>query len=194
MVLAILMLSISANELYNFNYVGEIHDRDPINTIENEVSTARFYTSSLPSNRIFIHQNLASVVQKLSTIGDIRAGGYIIKPFHSIWSEEDQKCLGWYRYSFKDKNSYGQMHGNIRVTFRGSIGEPVVSRHKLSLEVGGELFLKVIDRLINFDYNVTSHLASSSASHKDDSADKTDAQSEVSDVQQMNKHRKKSVL
>lgn len=163
MVLALLMLYVSADELYNFNHVESVQDREPICTIENEVCTARFYTSSLPSNRIFIHQNLASVVQKLSTIGEIRADGYIVKPFHSVWSESDQRCLGVYRYSFKEKNTYGQMHGNTRVTFRGSIGEPIVSGNKLALDVSGELFLKVIDSLINFDYTTASHRATESA-------------------------------
>lgn len=188
MVLALLMLYVSANELYNFNHVERVHDREPICTIENEVCTTRFYTSSLPSNRIFIHQNLASVVQKLSTISEIRADGYIVKPFHSVWSEGDQKCLGLYRYSFKDKNTYGQMHGNTRVTFRGNIGEPVVSGNKHALDVSGELFLKVIDSLINFDYTTVSHRVSESAGPDGGAGDKTDTQSERPGTQQMSDH------
>lgn len=188
MVLALLILYVSANELYNFNRVDNIHDREPICTMENEVCTARFYTSSLPSNRIFIHQNLASVVHKLSTIGEIRTGGYIIRPFHSIWSENNQKCLGLYRYSFKDKNLYGQMHGNTRVTFSGSIGEPVISENKVALDVSGELFLKVIDSLISFDYTMSSHQTSGSAGLDENFADKTETHSGNSSTQQADVH------
>ena len=122
--------------------------------IENEFAIFNFYRSSLPAPKVLIHQNIPFIVQKLSKLSEIKADGYAIRPFLSLWSEKDQKCLGKYKYSFRNKNIYGQRYGGTNVLFNGGAGELTVRESDNLLIVTGKIFLKVVDSLVGIDYIV----------------------------------------
>lgn len=148
----VLLLSVFASELYRFRHVPNTPELIVADTIEIGECSKKFCVPQIGENRIFIHQNFALVVQKLSKITSIEVGDYLIRPFHSLWTGGGKLCLGKYTHSFKEKNLYGQNYGKNKVIFRGELGQLAIAKRLDQLDVHGDLFLRVVDRLVSIDY------------------------------------------